>query len=566
MADLANLRQQILPTYLTDKNGMDKLVNEAFLRSQKDIHIAHIFISFTHNGQSDSAAAARKLAEVQNKLKANVPFAEVASAYSDDPSARRNNGDLGWISVFTLPYELENIVYTTAPGKNSSPYTSRVGYHIFRNLGERKSLGRMKTAQILLAFPPGTDEAGKQQIKKLADSLYNRIQKGDDFGKLASQFSNDIISAAANGQMQEFGIGEFDPAFENAAFGLSKDGAVGKPVLTAHGYHIVKRLKKIEVPVKKDDKTLMSLRDKVEQSDRILTTRRALAQKVLNTAPLKNENYRQEDLWFFSDSIINYRTGGAGVSMSHSTPLFQIGDKEITAGDWVNYAQAFRYRPDGGGVKPYPVLWEEFVQNKAIEYYESHLEDYNTDFRNQINEFREGNLFFEIMQRKVWGPAQTDSVALADYYNRHRNDYSWKQSADAVIFYATDVSSAKTFSTQLKKSPKDWRELVMNYSEKIAADSSRFELGQIPNPAHLALKPGMITDPFINKSDNTASFAYIIRNYPNPEPRSFAEARGLVINDYQTELEKSWIQELKQKYPVRINDSEVEGLVKGKKY
>ncbi len=44
IADLANLRQQILPTYLNDKESMDKMVSEAFSRSQTDIRVAHIFI------------------------------------------------------------------------------------------------------------------------------------------------------------------------------------------------------------------------------------------------------------------------------------------------------------------------------------------------------------------------------------------------------------------------------------------------------------------------------------------------------------------------------------------
>ena len=65
--------------------------------------------------------------------------------------------------------------------------------------------------------------------------------KGDDFGKLAAAYSNDVISAAANGQMQEFGVGQYDAEFEKQAFALPKDGAVSKPFLTSYGYHIIKR-------------------------------------------------------------------------------------------------------------------------------------------------------------------------------------------------------------------------------------------------------------------------------------------------------------------------------------
>jgi peptidyl-prolyl cis-trans isomerase SurA len=166
----------------------------------------------------------------------------------------------------------------------------------------------------------------------------------------------------------------------------------------------------------------------------------------------------------------------------------------------------------------------------------------------------------------VWGPAQTDSVALEKYFNQHRGDYMWKQSADAVIFYATDAASAQTFLKELRKNPKNWNSLTSQFAEKIAADSSRFELTQIPNPSKAVLKPGTITNLLTNKSDNTVSFAYIIRSYNNTAPRSFAEARGLVINDYQVELEKNWLNELRKKYPVRINQAVLDDLVKNRKY
>ena len=202
----------------------------------------------------------------------------------------------------------------------------------------------------------------------------------------------------------------------------------------------------------------------------------------------------------------------------------------------------------------------------ALNYYQNNLEKYNDEFRDQISEFKDGNLFFEIMQREVWGPAQTDSIALVNYFEKNRSNYNWKPSVDAVIFYANDMATAQTFTGELKKSPTEWHNLVGNYEEKIAADSSRFEVTQIPNPSKRVLQPGTITAPQLNKADNTASFAYIIRNYNKTEPRSFADARGLVINDYQVALEKKWVDQLKMKYPVVINEKVFNDLIRQKKY
>jgi peptidyl-prolyl cis-trans isomerase SurA len=254
------------------------------------------------------------------------------------------------------------------------------------------------------------------------------------------------------------------------------------------------------------------------------------------------------------------------VHLNSETALFNIGKKTVKVSDWISYAQTFRYKPDGSGVKPYPQIWDEFSQSMAIDYYQAHLEDFNEDFRQQINEFKEGNLFFEIMQREVWGPAQTDTNALMEYYKANVSKYNWKPSVDAIIFYATDLASARIFSAELKKSPANWQSLVSNFSEKISADSARFENGQIPNAGNTTLKPGTITSPVVNKADNTASFAYIIRNHDKGETRSFAEAKGLVINDYQNDLEQSWIAVLKKKYPVSVEKKVVDDLVRNKKF
>ncbi|MFN2440196.1 MAG: peptidylprolyl isomerase, partial [Chitinophagaceae bacterium] len=104
--DLQNLRAQIMPSYLNDEQGIKKLVEEAFTRSQKDIHLQHIFIAID---EADTTAASRKAKEAYKKLLVGENFAQIAKKYSDDPSVKHNGGNIGYVTVFTLPYELENL-------------------------------------------------------------------------------------------------------------------------------------------------------------------------------------------------------------------------------------------------------------------------------------------------------------------------------------------------------------------------------------------------------------------------------------------------------------------------
>lgn len=562
ISDINNLRSQILPMYEKDTETLNKLVDEAFSRSKKDIRLAHIFIGYANDrGLPDSMKTREKAQKVYSLLKAKADFKTIAKQYSDDTSAKYNGGDLGYITVFTLPYELENLAYRTTPGSISALHHSKAGYHIFKNLGERKALGRIKAAQILIAFPPGISLAQKNGLKKLTDSLYTRLLKGDNFEKLAAQFSNDYVSAQANALIPEFGVGQYDAHFENVILSL-KNGAISKPFQTSFGYHIVKRINVTPVNSNKTDAKLrQEMLEKVEHSDRVELSKQMLTQKIIKDANYQKLPFETTQLWAFSDSIFSSKKPVVSIALNAQSPLLKLGNETANVSDWINYAQVARYKTDGSGFKPYDQVWNEFVNATALEYYKNHLEDFNSVFHDQMKEFKEGNLFFEIMQKEIWGPAQTDTVALEAYYQKNKNRYVWDKSADAVIFYATDADVAQLLSAQLKKDTSTWQTLIASMSDKISADSGRFELTQIPIAVKADLKNGMITAPVINKSDNTASFAYVRHIYAQPALRSFEEAKGMVINDYQAELEKKWINDLKKKYPVTINQNVLASLM-----
>jgi peptidyl-prolyl cis-trans isomerase SurA len=124
---------------------------------------------------------------------------------------------------------MESAIYQTAVGKNSSWVRSNIGYHIFRVLGQRPAIGTIKVRQILLAFSPGADDTDKKRVERLADSIYQALRKGSAFGELARLYSNDYISAANGGEMMEFGVGQFDPAFENKIISMTKDNELSDP-------------------------------------------------------------------------------------------------------------------------------------------------------------------------------------------------------------------------------------------------------------------------------------------------------------------------------------------------
>ncbi len=562
--EVENLRNQISENYMTDPVFAEKLQKEAFQRSLKDIHVAHIFITYRNaGGFIDTVAAQKKRDEILARLKSGEDFLKTAKQFSDDTSARINSGDIGYVTVFTLPYPFESAIYSTAPGKYTAAIPSKIGYHIFKNLDERPAIGKIKAQQILLAFPPGITEDAKKKIGLLADSLYKRIIAGDNFSRLAMQFSNDYISANVGGQMEDITVGQFDPAFEKMVWALPKDGAVSKPFLSSYGWHIVKRVSRKPVITDENDKAnQQELKIKVTADSRWNLSANFILNQVFEKAGFRKFSYNDAALWNMSDSVIDHRPMKEGWAIKDTTRLFAIGDSIYDAHKYINYAYLYRYKQDGSGPKPWAQVRDEWVQSSIKNYYRDHLEYFNENFRSQMNEFRDGNMFFEIMQQQVWNKAQNDSAALKDLYEKNKKNFLWKHSVLAIVFYCQDITTANDAYNQLKKNPKAWRKVAEANTEKLVADSARYEWEQLPNADKLKPAAGEMIAPLLNKADNTAAFCYVLKLFPDNDQRSFTEARGLVINDYQSVLENQWNDVLQKKYPVVIHENVLKEISK----
>jgi peptidyl-prolyl cis-trans isomerase C len=92
---------------------------------------------------------------------------------------------------------------------------------------------------ILIAIKPDAKDSEKQDARKKAEGLLDRIKKGEDFAKLASDYSEDPGSKTRGGDLGTFPRKTMVEEFEKAAFAL-KPGEVSGVVETQFGYHIIK--------------------------------------------------------------------------------------------------------------------------------------------------------------------------------------------------------------------------------------------------------------------------------------------------------------------------------------
>ena len=552
--ELQNFRRQIADNIINEKANLKELVKEAFTRSQKDIKLSHVFIEVPAKG--DTVAAFKKINEAYKTLQQGKDFPSVAATFSSDPGTVQSKGDLGFVTVFTLPYEFENIVYSIKVNTYSKPVRTSLGYHIFKNNGERSPFGTRRVAQILIAFPPNGSDVEKLSAQKKADSVYSLIKAGAKFEDLVASTSNDMTTNNSNGQLAEFGIGTFNPVFEQQAFAMQEKDEISKPFATTYGYHILKLLEVKPVITDPNDEIFMAnLQEKVTRDGRLTQAKKQMLDKHLSTLKYKTAVYNQKDLFAFTDTNVQSATVKPVGSIKDGTILFSFATQKIKAGDWLKFVRAVRSAPNEFSGKDYKGLMADYVRVTADEYYRNNLEKYSPEFDRQVKEFKDANLLFGIMDKNVWGKANEDNAGLQAYYNVHRAKYKWAPSADALIITCQNAGTAEELQKKLTNNIANWRSITEAVGSQAAADSGRYELSQLPIPDRTNFTAGLITAAVNNVSDGTTTFNYIIKVYRETDQRSFEDARGMVISDYQQVLEDKWLVELKKKYPVKVNEA-----------
>ncbi|MBK7885074.1 MAG: peptidylprolyl isomerase [Chitinophagaceae bacterium] len=560
--DIQSFRNQIQDNYLNNEAHINELVNEAFARSQRDIHIQH-FIMLTDS----SYLPFKALDELDSTLKSgNDNYEQLAKDISEKyKSYEIKTTDLGYITAFSVPYEFENIIYSLKPGQSSKYYMAKSSLyaHVFKVIDERPAMGKWKIAQILLAVPPGNQAENLKPLKSKADSIYQLLKNGADFSELAKQFSDDKLTYLSNGKMPEFGCGKYDLSFEEEVIQLKNDGDISLPFFTTHGFHIVKRISQTPISIGKGntDEYLHELKQKVLQDARINAAKDKFTKNIIKQIGYKkNAAVKDIDLFTQADNVsINKNLEKIKNSSISNTIIFSFGKNNIKGSEWLNFINTYKNNPALYKGESNDELLQKFINISALEYYKQNLEKYNPQFALQIKEFKEGNMLFEIMERNVWSKASSDNNGLKKYYIDNKNKYLWAPSADIIIFNCANIKAANKAVEAIQKNA-DWKKTLEENG--IQTDSGRYELSQIPvdNPTNITA--GFISAPVVNISDNTASFVKVLKLYPANQQRSFEEAKGLLINDFQAQIEEQWVAALKNKYPVKINEAVFKSIIK----
>lgn len=558
--DMQNFRTQVEDNYMSDEKGRDALIKEAIQRSFTEKHI----IYFSLPVAADSLQSARAAESLYHALqKGGTDYKGITQNISTTLAPAKYS-DVGFISVFALPYNFENIIYGLNPGEVSKPYKTKTAWHLFKVVEERKAMGKWKVAQILFSLPPSASDAEKAIIKKRADSVYYELTKGADFALLANIFSEDKLTYLSGGEMPEFSAGKYDPVFENNVMQLKHNGEITKPFLSPFGYHIVKRLGHIPSVMDKDDPALhYDIKQIVLRDQRLETSKQKFTSDIAKKLGYKRvPGVSEADLMRYADSVMTTALPENALKFPISNrPVISYNTGTVKGSDWLKFVIEYKKNYANYKGETNKELWDKFISYSTSNFYKKDMEKYNPDFKYQMKEFMEGNMLFEIMERNVWGLASTDSVGLRSHYTAHKSKYTWPASADVLIFNANSEQAAKNAMALLERG-NSWSKVLAESHGTVQVDSGRYELTQIMGSDYTGIpEAGSVTN-IIKTADSAALFVKFLKVYPPGQPRSFEESKGLVINDYQNVLEERWIAALKKKYPVKINQEALRGILK----
>jgi len=563
--ELNGYRKQLAKNYLTDREISEALVKEAYERSLKEVNAAHILVKCDENANpADTLAAYKKALDIRKKLLKGEDFGKLAIEFSDDPSAQQNRGDIGYFTVFQTVYPFESAAYNTKVGEISMPVRTNFGYHLVKGLAERPAQGEILVAHVLRKFPENATPEQKNAVAKFVDSIYNQLVSGkSSFTEAVSLYTEDKTTKGKNGELPWFSTGRMVPEFEKAAFSLKVNGDLSKPVQTAYGWHIIKRLdRKTALTF---DEAKSEMKRKVERDSRsqvaksILLNRIKMENKFTENVANKTQLFKAVD-----STLINGRFFGDSLKVDLKKPLFSFAGNTYSLKDFTNFVErSIRKRTDKNKDQLLAEYYDNFVSQTCLDYEESQLETKKPEFASLMREYRDGILLFELTDRKVWSYALKDSAGLNKFYEGNKNKYMWNERVDAEVFNCSDKKiGQEAYKMALKnKSAGDiqLKQNKENAQSKVSVISGKYEKGQYDAVDQTNWVAG--TSALKMLPDSSYQFVRINKVIV-PEPKSLKEAKGFIISDYQEFLEKNWMQELRSKYAIVVNNEVFKALIK----
>ena len=198
-------------------------------------------------------------------------------------------------------------------------------------------------------------------------------------------------------------------------------------------------------------------------------------------------------------------------------------------------------------------------------YADSHLEDKYPELKNLVKEYHDGILLFDISLEQVWDKASQDKEGLEAYFQAHKADYPWDEPRfKGFVVQCKNANLEKAVRAIIRNADRDSVESYINSRINIG-DSITYvkctrglwTLGQNKIVDKLGFKQKKVEF----KTNSEFPHVFVVGKKLKA-PEEFADERGKVTSDYQDYLEAEWVKQLREKYPVVVDEAVFESLKK----
>ena len=566
--ELAGYRKQLAKPFMSSDDITDELLQEAYQRKLKDIRASHILIRCDkHALPSDTLKAYNKAMDIRKKALKGEDFGDLAVRYSDDPSAKDmpangeiparpgNRGDLGYFTVFDMVYPFESGAYNTKEGEISMPVRSDFGYHIIKVQSVTDAMGTIQAAHIFLQLPYGASAEEEEAMKQKADNIYKELmeQDGKNWTEAVNKYSDDRGTVSRGGALSNFTVSRIVPEFIETCKSLEPN-EIAKPVRTMYGYHIIKLISKTGVGT--FEKESKNLSERIEKDMRSKKSEEVVLNQVKKEYNFKTNDKNLESFLATIDSTILNAAYEPATDVDLEAALFTIDGNPTKVKDFVAYIKEKQKPQKYVTPATYAYqLYETYANETMLNYADSHLEEKYPEFKAMVQEYRDGILLFDLMDREVWDKAMKDTLGLQEFHARNAGKYIWDNRVLATVITVTRPESLPKVKALIENgTPLDSLRSVMQRDSVsyVFVRKGFYQKGDNQYVDQTEWKVGVMNE--IPSTVDQTTTIVCIREVRKPEQKTLKEAKGLVTSDYQTELEKNWMEALHKKYPVTIDE------------
>jgi len=351
--------------------------------------------------------------------------------------------------------------------------------------------------------------------------------------------------------MNWFTMTNMVPEFAEAAFALQKDGDISPVIRTPFGWHIIKRLElRTAQPL---EKLRPDLEAKIKQNPAFSkSSDDAFDRKLRAEYQLKVDQVNFNKIVALVADTASSKDLTVKIESIKTNQLVSFSNQSYTCGNFNEFLQSQQYTP----VLPNPepglkVLLDKFINIKLLEYENTQLEIKHPDFARVYKEYHDGILLFNISKDKIWDVASSDSARLQKYYDQTTKKYFWNDRFKGWVIEAKDAELRTKVETMLDGKEVSKQEITDVFNTKtennVQITDVAVEKGENP-----------VVDYYTWNGPKPADFnettTFVHGKVVSNEQKTLKDAWGLYSSDFQEQIEKEWLDSLRVKYPVVINN------------